>query len=315
MNVTTPQRLAEAEQSAQALSDALPDIFKTPPAGVAQAQFDAQRRQFERQVITTQVWVATQRKDFAKVEKIYTDLLKANPNDCSASLELGRTILATKDKNRQVEALYHMGRAAYGDANCGLDAAARTGAKTFFDKNVAAFTGSRDDVQKVADQTKSGPFPPAGFEIKSAQQKLIEQEEAMKAADPQKFLWLQVKKALIADDGSGAAYFENIKGAGLPKLKGKLISALPANKPKELMIAIMDDTTPELKLVVDKPYGGMPPAGTVLEFEMAVPDTFVASPFLMTATIDQEQITGWPADMMGAPGKKTTVKKATPKKK
>jgi len=308
MNVTTPQRLTEAEQSSAALVAALPGLKK--PDNLPQDQFDAQRRTFERQAVKTNVWVATQRKDMAKVEQIYTDLLKKDPNDGESSYELGKAILATKNKDRQVEALYHIGRAAYYDGPNALDANTRKQVQAFFEKTVTAFTGSKEDVQAVANQTKGSAFPPAGFTIKSQQQKMAEQEEKMKADDPQKYLWFSVKRELIGDNG--AAYFESsIKGSGLPKLKGKLVSAMPANKPKEITIAIMDDSTPEIKLVVDKPYNGAPPAGTVLEFETAVPTAFSSDPFLVTADIEQAQITGWPAEMLGAPG---GVKKAAPKK-
>lgn len=312
MNVTTPQRLAEAEQNAQALSDAIPEIFKTLPAGAQQAAFDNQRRQFERQVITTQVWVATQRKDFAKVEKIYTDELKKNPNDAQSSYALGQAILATKDKARQEEALFHIGRAAYLTGPGALDPATQKKVQDFFDKTVTNFTGSKEDVQKAAEKTKASAFPGPDWDLESGSEKIAKQEAEMQKNDPQKYLWLQVKKALIAEDGSGATYFETIKGSGFPKLKGKLVSALPANKPKEITVAIMDDTTPEIKLVVDSAFGGAPPAGTVLEFETAVPTAFSADPFLVTADIEQGQITGWPAELMGAPAKKGGVKKSAP---
>jgi len=273
------------------------------PAGVQQAAFDAQKRAFERQVVATNVWAASQRKDYAKLEAIYAAELKKDPNDGAYSYGLGSAILGTKDKNRQVEALYHIGRAAYYTGPNELPADTRKQVQAFFEKTVTAYTGSKEDVQKIANQTKTSAFPPPDFTIKSQQQKMIEQEEAMKSADPQKYLWFSVKRELIGENGP--AYFEmGVKGSGLPKLKGKLVSAMPANKPKELTIAIMDDSTPEIKLIVDKPFGGAPPPGTVLEFEMAVPETFTPEPFLVTATIDQEQITGWPAELMGAPSAK-----------
>jgi len=317
MNVTTPARLAEAEQNAQALADAIPDIFKTPPAGVQQAAFDTQKRAFERQVIATKVWAATQQKDLAKVEAIYTAELKKDPNNGEYSYALGQTILGTKNPARQVEALYHIGRAAYYSGPNELPADTKKKVQTFFEKTVTAFTGSKEDVQKIADQTKSSAFPPPDFTIKSQAQKMAEQEEEMKKNDPQKFLWFSVKRELIGENGP--AYFEmGVKGSDLPKLKGKLVSAMPANKPKEITIAIMDDTTPEIKLVVDMPFGGAPPPGTVLEFEHAVPSTFTPDPFLVTADIERGQISGWPAELVGpATGAKKTggVKKAVGKKK
>jgi hypothetical protein len=102
-------------------------------------------------------------------------------------------------------------------------------------------------------------------------------------------------------------------------LKGKVVSALPAAKPKELTLAIMDDSTPEIKLVLDQVLRGAPPVGTVLEFDMAVPKTFAPEPFLVTAEIYSDQITGIAPEMMpAAPGKKGAAAKkggaAAPKK-
>ena len=141
-----------------------------------------------------------------------------------------------------------------------------------------------------------------------------EKEEEFKKSNPQLALWMSVKKELAGPNGP--AYFDGtLKDAALPKLKGKLVSMKPALKPKEIVLALSDASSPEVTLKIAE--GGFLPGkaepGTEIEFEEAVAKSFAADPFMLTAEVEKAKITGWPAQAAAA--KPAAPKKAAPKKK
>jgi hypothetical protein len=312
MNNTSPERLAAAERDANALIGALPTIFAKKPDNVTQEAFDAQRKAFLSTANGTLVWAASSRKDYKKVEELLTAQLKADPANGQTSYSLGSAILSQKDATRQAAALFHIARAAYYDGPNALTPDVKRQVQGFFEKTWVGFVGTRSGMQEFIDKTKASPFPEPDLVIKSKAQLEAEEEKKLQEENPQLFLWVRVRNALTNDP----AYFEQLKGVGLPKLKGKIVSAMPATKTKEIVVALSGEN-PEIKLVIsDMPFGQAAPVGTEIEFETAVPSAFTADPFLLTADIDRAQITGWPAELVGAPAaKKATSKKAVGKKK
>ncbi len=80
---------------------------------------------------------------------------------------------------------------------------------------------------------------------------------------------------------------------GVQKLKGKLISSKPALRPKELTLAIVDGSTPEVTLNLDAPLPGKADAGTEIEFA-GVPSAFTKEPFNVTFDVEKKNVSGWP---------------------
>jgi hypothetical protein len=154
---------------------------------------------------------------------------------------------------------------------------------------------------------------PDGFTIVSVldlEKDKLAKEEQFKKDHPELALWINVKQELKG--ANGPAYWDSsVKDSGLPKLKGKLVSQTPAIRPKELVLAISDDTTPEVTLKLSAPMAGKAPAGTELEFEGAVPKSYTTDPFMVTMEIEKEKITGWPDQ----PKTPAPVHRTVPKKK
>jgi hypothetical protein len=119
-----------------------------------------------------------------------------------------------------------------------------------------------------------------------------------------------VKDELVKPNGT--QYFEsNVKDAALPKLRGKLVSQSPAVRPKTLVLAMSDATTPEVTLNLNAPLAGKADPGTEIEFE-GIPKTFTQSPFMVTMEVEKEKISGWPAQAAPA---RAPVRRPTGKKK
>ena len=82
------------------------------------------------------------------------------------------------------------------------------------------------------------------------------------------------------------------KQKGFEKFKAKLISMSPANKPKELVLALEKPDVADVTLKFEEPLPGNMEPGAVLEFE-GVPDSYTKEPFMVTFTVTADQLTGW----------------------
>ena len=306
LNNTAPDRLELGDKAANGLLGILPEMFDEAkkPAAVAADAWKKEREKLEIEALKTLAFIQMAKKNYAGAADEYTKILKLNCTG-AVSYQLSTAMLQQKKAELQFPAMFHVARAAYYTGEDALAPDVQKQVQAYFEKVYTKHTGWKNGMQEIIDMTKKSCFPPDGFKIESEAERMAREDEKLKSEDPQKYLWIQVKKALIAD--GGAAYFENIKGSALPKLKGKVVSVSPAAKPKEIVVAISSDDTAEIKLVVDAAYPNAAEPGTVLEFEGAVPKEFSADPFLVTADIEKAQITGWP----DAP---KATKKAAPKK-
>jgi hypothetical protein len=144
-----------------------------------------------------------------------------------------------------------------------------------------------------------------------------EKEEQARKENPSLALWTTLKQALTAADGE--QYFtNNMKGAEVPggaggvqAFKGKLISAKPALRPKELVLSVGDGTTPDATLVLDAPLPGKADPGVMIEFS-GVPSAFTKDPYNVTFDVEKKKVAGWPGKEAPAPrhtGAKKVVKK------
>lgn len=313
LNNTAPDRLELGEKAANGLLGTLPETFDAAkkPAGVTDDVWRKEKEKLEIEALKTLAFIQMAKKNFAGAADEYTKILKLNCTG-AVSYQLSTAMLQQKKVELQIPAMYHVARAAHYAGEDALAPDVQKQVQAYFEKVYVKFHGSKEGMPEMIDLTKKNCFPPDGFSIKSEAQIIAEGEKKMQEEDPQKYLWIQVKKALIAEDGSGAAYFETIKGSALPKLKGTVVSVAPAKRPKEITVAISTADTPEIKLVVDAAYPNEAPVGTVLEFEGAVPNAYTADPFLVTAEVEKAQITGWPEPPR--PAKKAVGRKGGRKK-
>lgn len=311
-NNTSPERLDLGEKAARGLLAYVETDLSTDkkPAAVSDADFAKQRNALIANAKKTLGWIEWQRKNYEKAEQEFIEYLKVEPNDGMVSYWLGTVMVAQKKPEKQVPALYHFARAGNYSGPNALPPDARKKIAEFFERNYTNFRGKKDGMAEIIAMALKNPFPPEGFTIKSAQQEIIEQEEELKKTNPQLALWLGLKKELLGPNGP--AYFESsLKGAALPKLKGKVINQTPARRPKEITLGLASADTEEIKLVLETPLANAAEPGTEIEFEGAVAQSFTQEPFMLTATIEKEQITGWPAPPRATPkgGAKGTKKK------
>lgn len=255
--------------------------------------------------------LAMAKKDYPKAEELFTEYLKWNPNSGNVSYSLAQTML--KDKTKQMSALWHMARAANYSGDDAMADGPKKQLQAFFEKTYTSYHGSKKGMQEVIDAALKDPFPPAGWKILSSYEEDEKEMEALKSSDPMMYQWVMMKRGLTAPDGTGSTYWEGLKGTAMPKFKGRVISSSPPVKTKEIVVGIRDANLSEVKLILEAPVGKVEP-GAEIEFEGAVAKDFTADPFLITADIENDKVTGLPK-AIGPVAPRIAPKKVIPRKK
>jgi tetratricopeptide (TPR) repeat protein len=313
MGSTDAAVLEDGEKAANTMLTNLNDYFAADkkPQGVADDAWGKQKADAQLKAHQVLVFAATAKKDWPLVEERLTEQLKANPKNATASYQLGAAILSQRKPEKQVFAIYHFARACGLEGEGAYPADQKAKVCDYFGRVYPQYRGDKKGMDELKAKAASEVFPPTDFAIKTKQQEDIEQLEELKKTNPQLAIWVQMKQELTGP--GGAAYLEQIKGAALPKFKGKVVSHEPAVNPTKIVVGISDASAPEITIEIDdKAYlpGSVEP-GTELEFE-GVGKDFTADPFNLTVVAEKEKISGWTGKPV-APARKA-AKKAVRKK-
>jgi hypothetical protein len=303
----TPEQLAIGDKAAHVLMD-----YNTKPEGANDAAWAQARQQMSTMAKGVQMYIVTkpgadalQKKDYPAAEAAYTKALQAFPDSGQIAYQLGTALVAQQatDPTKISAGVYEIARgAALDPAKGGIaDPAARTAVETYLNKIYTRLHGSNEGLDQLKQQALASPTPPAGFHIKTSSEIAAEKEAEFEKSSPQLAMWMKIKGALT--DTNGDQYFESsMKDAQVPKLKGILVDAKPACRPKELLVAVPlpDAKTPypteiSLKLVDadGKPemLTGKPELNTEFQWE-GVPKAYAKEPFLLTMDTDKTKLEG-----------------------
>ena len=67
----------------------------------------------------------------------------------------------------------------------------------FADQYYSTLHGSNEGLDKLKDQVKQSPLPPAGFKIKTATEVADEKQAEFEKTNPKLALWMKIKGALV----------------------------------------------------------------------------------------------------------------------
>jgi hypothetical protein len=201
------------------------------------------------------------------------------------------------------QALCFFARAATFDGPGALNPDGRKQVLAYVQKAYKTYHGGDDGFDTLIAAAKASPTCPAdAVHIENAAaiaDRKAKDQAAADAANPQLTMWKNLKTALTGADG--ANYFESsMKGALLPTLKGKVVSMTPALKPKTLVMALEDGTTPDATLKFETALAGKVDVGTELTFE-GVPESYTASPFMVVFAVEKDKLHGWTGKNAPAP--------------
>jgi hypothetical protein len=301
-NDTSPTALEKAEKVAGA---ALANL-DNKPATINDQQWPQAKKQIESLAHQALGWVAMQRKQADTTEQEFGRSLAIDPNQAQVDFWLANTLRAAKTPGKTSQALFYYARAATMEGQGALAPQGRQKIEEFLRKAYAAYHGADEaGLNELKALAKSQATLPADFKIKTAGEIADEKQQQFQKDNPHLALWLNVKRALTAADG--AQYFESsMKGALVQGLKGRLISAKPAVRSKELVVGLADPNTPEVTLKLDTPLKGKPEPGCDMEFE-GIPTAFQPDPFMVSFDVEAAKIKGLKVHSVpagGTPGRK-----------
>jgi hypothetical protein len=304
LNNSSAEMVGFMEKTAQSLIANIDN----KPANVTDEQWKTQKPQTEALAHRGLGWVHQQRKNSAGAKEEYTKSLQLNPAQGDLSYALGQAIIGEKDEKTYPTGLFHVARAAVYDGPGALPPADRANVDKYLQKAYAGFHGDASGLDQVKAVAKTNAVPPPDFRILSVKDVHAEKEkmaQAEAAADPLGAMWKRIKEALMGAEGQ--QYFDSsMKDAQIPALRGWLVE----QRPKELVLAMTDKTTPEVTLVLETPMPGKAEPGTELTFE-AVGKSFTKDPFMVTMEAEKGNIKGWPS---AAPSKKPARSKPAKRK-
>jgi hypothetical protein len=117
--------------------------------------------------------------------------------------------------------------------------------------------------------------------------------------DPQRTLWLNIKRQLSGPDGD--EYFNSyVKNSALPPLKGVLITGLFSDGVSKLVLALTDSDTPDVTVVLHN--GEVKVTGeqhSQIEFN-GIPIDFTKDPFMLTFDVSIDGIKGLKTEKSGS---------------
>jgi len=331
----TPDELATGTKAAQLLAD-FGKAYFTPekkPAQMSADQWAAGLKQIEDQAQGTQFQIA-----------LYPGVsaLKANPNDPAANATaeagfrkameqypdsgaLAAQLAAVSLKQQSAtpakaqQALYYYARAVSVPTGGvgGLEPANQKSLDDYLKRIYTVYHGSDEGLVQLKELAAKSPNPPADFKVKTSREIATEAEEEFKTKNPQLATWMGVKGQL--SDTNGQQYFDSqLKDSdmsgqnGAKLLKGTLMEAKPACRPKELLVAIPLPNatgTPvvEITLKLDAPLTGKVETGGDIQFN-GVPSAFTKDPFMLTMDTEKAKIDG----LTITPCTPTPARKAAP---
>jgi hypothetical protein len=277
------------------------------PAGATDAQWAQAKPTMVKFAQFTLGYIGVEEKDPSMSETELVKTLQADPTNAQASYMLATLLLGEQKEHpeKMPFALFEYARAAVYDGPGAMDAKTRGSVDNFLStKAYPTYHGSAQGLAELKASAKTNALPPGDLSIKSTVDLAKEDEEKRQKAaadNPMLAFWTDIKENLTsADAGVSDKYWEAMKGAGLPpkekvpsgKFTGKLISATPETRPKELTLAIEKPDVADVKLVLEEPLPGkMEPGGDISFFGSA--EELSKSPYMITFKVTREDIDGW----------------------
>jgi len=242
---------------------------------------------------------AMQTKNYAAAEAAFSKALQAYPDSAQVAFQLGASEVAqqSKDPAKVSMGMYEIARAVAmePDKSDFATPAARTQYDNYLKKIYVQYHGSEDGLDQLKQQALTSPTPPQGFHIMSTTEISAQKEAQFEQSNPELALWMKIKGQLA--DTNGQQYFESqLKDTAVPQLRGTLVEAKPACRPKELLVAVPlpDAQQPlhaEITLKLDEPLTGKPDLNTEFRWQ-GVPSAFTPDPFMLTMDVEKAKIDG-----------------------
>jgi tetratricopeptide (TPR) repeat protein len=250
------------------------------PAQVQDAQWPEVKKQATFIAHQAHGWTAMVEKKNEEAEHAFIKALEVSPGAAQVSYWLGTVVLAQKNPDKNTLALYSFARAAAYDGQGALTPAGRQQIDQYLTKIYRSYHGDESGLAELKQLAKAQPLPPPDLKIKSEVEIKAEKEEELRKSNPLLAIFLQIKEGLTGSDS--AAFWGNMKGTAMPKLRGRVVSAKPGIRPKVVELAMSQSETAEISLATpETPPKCLIEAGADITFEGAEAVDFQPNPFLI----------------------------------
>ena len=328
----TPGELAAGEKAAQELTAFAASYFSAankPPA-TSDADWTKARTQVEAVAKAAAISVAMypgnaalkpnpkDANNCAKAEPEFAKALQQYPDSSQIAWALAGALRCQQMQHPEKvpAAIYEYARAAAIDPTLGGTTDDPKRIQSYVSQVYTAYHGSDEGLQQLKDLAAKAPLPPPDFQLRTASQIAAEKEAEFEKSNPKLAMWMKIKGQLT--DTNGEQYFDStLKNSGVPQLRGILVEAKPACRPKELLVAVplpdqQSTSTAEITLKLDEPLGGKPATGGEVLWE-GVPSAFSREPFMLTMDTEKAKVSGLQEEKCAAPA--APVRKRPPAKK
>lgn len=203
--------------------------------------------------------------------------LQASPTSARLAYELAKALLALpRSTARSEESMYYLVRAAWIEGDDPLSPAERDKLRSFVKRSYDGPDGGFGDWVASATTPK---LDRTQFRF-SVPRFIFEH----RGDNGYQALWKHLRFLLTQSTG-GAAYWQQIRGAPLPRFRGRVVSS----SARELFVAIEGNETPEILLRVDGPTKAA--TGSTIQFDGAIPTELRQAPFLLVAEQPAAKVT------------------------
>jgi hypothetical protein len=318
----TPDATAQQLETAAAAARLLENYGKIP-SGVAAEAWAKARSDLKAAARATLLYIALlpitkaiKAKDCVGAEALANKSLNQFPDSAQASwyFASANVCLSNTDPQRVSNALYGFARAAALDPVAGMvdPKWQQSTVEPHLRKIYSQYHGADEEgLAQLKRLALQSPFPPPGFNVKSAAEIAIEKQARLESTHPEIALWIKIKAALASE-----GYFEaELKDVAVSGLAGVLVAATPACRPSELLIAVRSPDSaqlpaPEIRLKLTTPLQGKAELNTELRWD-GVATAVANEPFLLTMQVDTAKLRGISTTRCTPPIKKPSSKAAS----
>lgn len=287
----SPDMLSAGENASQQLLEQMKTSFaadKKPPS-MSAAEWQNKATVTEALAHRSLGWASWQRGNLATAESQLSAALGKDPQNGQISAWLG--IVLSLENGKQVPAMWQLARAL--NASTSISDEERREVKRMLEQVYTSYHGSLDGIEDLRKASASNAFPDPAFSIDSASTVEARRVEAeLSLTNPELAAWMSIRRQLTAADGQ--QYFAtNLQNKAIPDLKGTVVKSTAAHSGKELLVAMTDESGPEVTIELTSPLRTFFGSGSKIEFH-GTAQFFTTDPFNLV-------LSAGPGDIQPAP--------------
>jgi hypothetical protein len=285
----SPAALNQIEAAAKRLLEVKDAFFASASyAGATPHLVPAHQGQVQALAHRALSWVEWKRGNRDAAHREMISCLTSDPQRAEVSAWLGALLAPDRARERQIEAIWHLARAAFLTGDGALPTAERRGVRALLEAVYANYHGALDGLDNISAATKAGAVPPGDFVVESAAE--VEERlwtQSVLSSSPGLEPYLAIRKQLQTAPAETLA--DLLKTTELPPLAGMVIACDPLPRPTQIRLSLPGLEEAEFLLKLDGPAPRCPDPGTLVEFT-GTPVAVEDEPFLLTVEVNRRDL-------------------------